>query len=103
MNFAEVSSVEFIFFPLGWRRKYCVERWVVCYKCLPGASCDDFSSLKNVMFIDGFYIIFGKFNLKVGKFCSFIGQVVGPFISYYACVRGNMTESSLEGYIFCLQ
>ena len=73
MDFVEVSGVEFVFFPLGWRRKYCVEGWVVYYKCLAGASCDGFRSLENVMFINGFYIIFGKFNLKVGEFCSFIG------------------------------
>ena len=72
---------------------------MVYNESLPGAGCDDFRSLENVLFVYCFYIIFGKFNLKVGEFCPFICQEVSPFISYYAFVRGNMAESNLEGYI----
>ena len=72
-------------------------------ECLPGASCDGFRSLKNVLLVYCFYIIFGKFNVKVGEFCPFICQEVSPFISYYAFVGGNMAESNLEGYISRLQ
>ena len=55
------------------------------------------------MFIYGLYIIFGKFNLVVREFCSFIGQEVSSFIAYNARVSGNMTERDPEGNISRLQ